>query len=120
MNFREQLATESSTYLVHETKFVTVVIHSQQQRAKIGARSLRVGVSADDERTCEWALDLEPIRAAHSPIRGLAPFCNYALQTGFRHLVIEFAAVTNHVVAIAQRTVTANELTQQMFALLKR
>src|SRR6516225_5363820 len=85
----------------------------------MGASPLRVGVPADDERASERALDLQPIRAAHSPIAGLAPFRNYAFQAGFLDLVIEFAALTNHVVAIAQWTVTTNELTEQMFALLK-
>ena len=92
---------------------IVAVVDSQVDGAEKRARALRIGVAADHEFLPPDALDLAPFHAAPGQVARVGPLCDDALQPRLAGGVEELRAVAFHVVGVAHRPGSGDDLVEE-------
>src|SRR5215213_3594097 len=98
-----------------------IVVVAEQQRAEIGAASLRVAPSHNEELVSTKAFAFPPEATIARHVGRIGPFRNDAFQAHFARLPVELGATADLMIAVLQRRTDAGEqLLQARFALTQR
>ena len=116
---RERLLVEAGADLGHVDE-APALVEADVERAEVRARSLGIGVAADDELLASLALDLDPLARAATDVGRGGALGDDALEPRLRRGVVEGAALARDVVAVAHHAEGGHEQAQALLAVDER